>query len=74
MALKITATLVVRKRDAQAALISTDLDTAAYEVANYLRTALPSTIAGDDISVVVEDVKRDGSPKTGNVTRGTYQV
>jgi hypothetical protein len=73
MALKITATLIVRKGDAQNTLITTDdLDTTAYEVANWLKTNLPTTIPTTDVSVVIEDVKRDGTIKTGNT--GTYQA
>lgn len=64
MALKITATLVIRKGDLGKLLISQDPSQAAHEIEGWLRDNLPTDLPRDGITVTAEDVKRDGTTKT----------
>lgn len=65
MANKITAEIVLRKGDATALGLSTNLDTAAQQVHDFLTVNLPAAIT-PDLTITVEDVYRDGSTKNGD--------
>lgn len=68
MANKITAEIVLRKGDATALGLSTNLDTAAQQVHDFLVVNLQNGIGSlaADLTVTVEDVYRDGTTKNGD--------
>lgn len=78
MALKVTATVVLPKEVTDRLIVSSDLPTAAAQVANYLGEHLPAEV----LNLLVVDTqitKKDGAPKKngtsddiGSYTRTTH--
>lgn len=71
MALKITATLIVRKGDLDNQALAQDTNDAAAQVDNWLRMHLPANLPLESLTVTAVDVKRDGTPKKNQATLDT---
>lgn len=69
MALRITATLVTQRQALRNETVSADSEAAtASQVQSWLRDNLPAGLRNADLTVTVQSVKKDGTPKGDEVT------
>jgi hypothetical protein len=74
MALKITVVMVTQRQPLRAETVSADNEGAtASQVENWLRTHLPASLRNADLTVTVQSIKKDGTPKGDEVTANSYR-